>query len=325
MNNTQATWIFVAALVFLSIVLGSVWSRFDPERIHKAHKWTQGVVAFYVAYMICNYAFAKLLKTQFQPPSYILETPIGELNGFWLTWTYFGFSETFANILGWTQVVGSVLMLFRKTRLFGAVVLIPVMANICLIDHFYSISPLAYFNALHYTFILLFFVTLDAGKLLPVLFGFRDELTTKSWKFWALNLARVAVVALAFLKIYKLRESFEPRTQLNGVWNVDAVNVGTNPNNDTAHLAWSKLYLEWRYGSLLKFSPQVNIPDEYGTYHVDTTRSELRMSLTRYTSSGEPHEPDNLLTKYQFETDKKLILSGTFNGDSVRINLTRLK
>ncbi len=320
----QATLVFVALVLFIAIVLGWWWHARDRQRTGKGHAWVQGIVAFYVAYMICNYAFAKLLKTQFQPPAYILETPIGELNGFWLTWTYFGFSETFANILGWTQVLGSVLVLFRRTRLLGAFILIPVMVNICLIDHFYTISPLAYFNALHYTFILFFFVALETPKLLAVFFA-EPTSSVRGWRVWALNIVRVAVVALALLKIYTLRESFEPRTKLNGVWRVVDVKVANKISQDSAHLAWSKLYFEWRYGALMKFSPQVNIPDEFGTYKVDTTRSELTMSLSHNSTTGEPLDPDQLTARYTFEGDTKLTLNGTFNNDSVYVSLARLK
>jgi hypothetical protein len=62
----------------------------------------------------------------------VLETPIGDLSGFWLTWTYYGFSSTMALILGWTQVAGCVLILFRATRLVGVFILLPVMVNICI-------------------------------------------------------------------------------------------------------------------------------------------------------------------------------------------------
>ena len=53
-----------------------------------------GIIIFYVAYSISTYGFAKLMRTQFQPPQYILDTPAGELSGFWLTWVYYGHSQS---------------------------------------------------------------------------------------------------------------------------------------------------------------------------------------------------------------------------------------
>ena len=66
--------------------------------------------------------------------------PVGSLNGYQLTWFYRGYSRIYASILGMTQVGGATLLLFRKTTLLGAVLMLPVMANILLINIFILVN-----------------------------------------------------------------------------------------------------------------------------------------------------------------------------------------
>jgi hypothetical protein len=321
MSNWTSIFVLLGGMLLVSILIATLWHRKDPDRIGKTHHWMQDISAYYLVYMICSYAFAKILKTQFQPPNYVLETPIGELNGFWLTWTYFGFSETFAYILGYTQIAGCVLLLFRKTRLLGAFVLIPVMVNICLIDHFYDISPLAYYNALHYTFMLFLFITLDAKRLLDIFFGYKGP-GSPPWRTVGVNVLRITIIALAFYKIYSLRDSFEPKTKLNGVWKINKINRAGQELSQ-ADAIFTKVYIEWRYGCLFKSNPDLfSDKDRHAEYEVDETSSKLKFNLY----PNEQHKsPDSLLLDYRFQSDSVLTLTGFYNRDSVRMELARVK
>lgn len=70
----------------------------------------------------------------------VAQRPIGSLDGYTLTWYYFGYSHTYKYILGLIQVTGASLLLFRKSTLLAATMMVPVMVNIVLINIFYSIT-----------------------------------------------------------------------------------------------------------------------------------------------------------------------------------------
>ncbi len=325
-NSWSGTFWFISVILTFSIIAGGVWHMKDPNRESQVHRFLETFIAFYVAYMIFGYAFAKLLKTQFQAPNYVLDTPIGELNGFWLTWTYFGFSQTFAYILGWTQILGCVLLLFRKTRLLGTFVLIPVMVNICLIDHFYSISPLAYFNALHYTFLLCFILSLDAPKLIALFFGTENSLKYTNWKFWTLNGIRLLVVLLAFNRIYSLKASFQPKTKINGVWQMEKIRMGgKDVIAPDQKFALSKVYFEWRYGCVFKLDASHDCPlsGKQGQYALEEKNTALKINL--YPTSPDQSKGDSLLLQYYFTSDSLLTLTGFYNRDSIQMDLRKLK
>jgi len=116
------------------------------------------------------YGVSKLSGHQLTAPPAIARTPIGALSGYWLTWFYFGYSNTYKDILGLIQILGASLLLFRKSALLGAAMMTPVMANILLINIFYSIAPGAEANA---AFIL--------GSMLLLLWHQRLELIEVLW------------------------------------------------------------------------------------------------------------------------------------------------
>jgi hypothetical protein len=111
-------------------------SHLDREEYRGMFYWLR----YFCAFMLYMYGASKLLHFQFNLQSELAPRPIGSLNGYQLTWYYFGVSRVYAWILGLTQVAGATLLLFRKTTLMGALVMLPVMANILLINMFILVN-----------------------------------------------------------------------------------------------------------------------------------------------------------------------------------------
>lgn len=320
-TNPMILILVLGGMVLISALIAWLWNRKGGgERLHNI---LQTIMVLYLAFWISTYGAAKILGTQFQPPHFVLETPIGDLSGFWLTWTYYGFSHTMALILGWTQVIGCSLILFRATRLVGVLILLPVMLNIDLIDHFFKISPLAYFNALEYTFILLVLLLIDFPILKAAILAYRDKAGIHS-RWMLLNGLRLAVVALAFVNISMLKGSFTARSRINGVWKVDSLIQHRRvviPAN-SGGTAWSKLYFEWRYGCRFKYDPVVfQEKDPEGQYAVDEKEQIVRIGL----SKGDDKKVDSLQLHYAFITDSVVQMRGVYQNDSLALFLRRLK
>jgi hypothetical protein len=97
-------------------------------------------IRYFSAFMLYMYGVSKLAHFQFNMSAQLAQRPIGSLNGYQLTWFYHGYSRVYASILGLTQVAGATLLLFRKTTLLAAVIMLPVMANILLINVFILVN-----------------------------------------------------------------------------------------------------------------------------------------------------------------------------------------
>lgn len=320
-TNAKLIWIVCGVLLALSAGLAFVWHKFIKKT--DLHQWFQPIITYYVAHQITTYGAAKILKTQFQAPNFVLESPVGELDGFWLTWTYFGYSPTFAFILGAMQVGGSILLIFRKTRLLATFILLPILVNIDFIDHFYHISPLAYYNSLHYTFILIFIMFLDVDKLIYAFLSYKEYFYFDK-KTIFLNFLRVIIIGGAFLHIYMLRDSIQPKTQVHGVWKIDEITMHNQkviPSIATMDSVWSKIYFEWRYGLLIKYNPyQFNDnKDLHGQYEIDEAKHMAKITLR---NAG--NKVDSLKLNYQIQ-DSTMVMRGLYQKDSLIMKLTKLK
>lgn len=139
--------------------LNKIISFFKKERIELA-------ISVYVAFYLLVYGSAKLMKGQFVFEGEMLERPVGELSGFELTWVFFGHSVYYAYIIGITQIIGAILLFPRKTRVFGALILIPILVNIVLVDIFYKIPHGATVNAIFFLLCLLIILWMNREKLL---------------------------------------------------------------------------------------------------------------------------------------------------------------
>ena len=103
-------------------------------------KLTRTILRYVVALLVITYGFAKLNGSQFTILDSELDKPMGQVSGFWLTWYYFGYSKFYGNLIALAQVLGGVLLTFRRTTLLGTCLLLPIMANIILVDVFYAID-----------------------------------------------------------------------------------------------------------------------------------------------------------------------------------------
>lgn len=112
----------------------------SPQQSIKPYPKLLDWLRYFCAFMLYMYGVSKLAHLQFNMSSELAQRTIGSLNGYQLTWFYFGYSRVYACILGFTQVTGATLLLFRKTTLLAALIMLPVMANILLINIFILVN-----------------------------------------------------------------------------------------------------------------------------------------------------------------------------------------
>lgn len=67
-------------------------------------------------------------------PSEVANTTLGEASGFSLAWTFMGHSYAYILFVGLFQLLGAWFLLWNKTKLIGALILLPIMLNIIVFD-----------------------------------------------------------------------------------------------------------------------------------------------------------------------------------------------
>ena len=90
---------------------------------------------WYLAYYMIDYGIDKMTGDQFGHRSIeILNTPLKDVDKFNLAWQLFGMDKSFDIVVGITQIIGAILIAINRTALVGALLLLPILGQIFLID-----------------------------------------------------------------------------------------------------------------------------------------------------------------------------------------------
>ncbi|XWN37661.1 MAG: hypothetical protein ROO71_01790 [Balneola sp.] len=158
----------------------------------------------YAATMLLTYGFGKLMGGQFyqgEIPEAVASLPISEVGGFDLAWTFFGYSFGYILFIGGTQILGSFMLFFHRTKILGAAILIPVLMNIIVVDFFFEISTGAMLSAISYFTAVSFVVFYNREKVIEAIKAVipeSGEKKSRGQKLFKLGIA-VAIVAVIIL------------------------------------------------------------------------------------------------------------------------------
>jgi hypothetical protein len=303
----------LTGLAILSLLLTYWLKAVEKTRnIERLFLLLHAFLRYSLAFQIGTYGAAKLLTIQFQLPEYVQDMPVGRFNGIMLTWYYFSYSKGMAWIVGLLQCAGGALLVFRRTELAGALLLLPVLINIVLINLFYDIQLAAFINSLLFTGICLYLVYLHAGWIRAALRQWYQPLPGLSaapGKFsngmkWMLRLLAIAGPWGLLLLLETLLAP--PATTLKGVWVLQeqTVNDSIRPLVvDTVSL--KRLYIQSASSAHLK-------KGDYfygGAFAVNEKDHSLRLSV--YASK------DSLEGNYTLK-DSILTINGKRNGNPVK-------
>ena len=112
-------------------------------------------IRIWTAFFIFIYGMGK--STQFEG-SKLVDISIKDATEFEMMWAFFGTTKEYPIIIGCLQIIGAILLVFRKTKLFGAILLTPIFINIILLDIFYKIHFGALLNAIIYQSVFIFII-----------------------------------------------------------------------------------------------------------------------------------------------------------------------
>jgi len=197
--------LMVIAAVYLlsSIIYIFIWnnkakqSGFDSTA--RLAFW-QGVTRYFIALDLCTIGFQKIFHLQFAIPLGVLDNPFSSLTGEQMVWAFFGHFYAFTVIIAGLQIGGSLLLLFSRTRLFGTIILLPVLFNIMLLDYFYDLGMVVNIYVTLLTLAVIYLLLLDYDRLLQFFFMAKGNLAATRFKNnWVKNLVRFSVIYIPLL------------------------------------------------------------------------------------------------------------------------------
>lgn len=168
-GDTTAEYVKLFAVTVLAIVGGTTWGLLDRRPSHPMlAAWLMVYARYWLGSIMVGYGFAKLFVLQFPAPdTFRLLEPFGEASPMGLLWAFMGHSPAYNVFTGGVELLGGLLLFWRRTTTLGALVCAGAMANVVMLNFSYDV-PVKLFSS-HLLLVALALASFDARRLLGVL------------------------------------------------------------------------------------------------------------------------------------------------------------
>jgi len=318
-GDTTLDYVSVFCFASIAAFVTLLWSILDRRRpnYRTMYAWLRLLVRFTLSFTLLAYGFAKVYPMQFRTPylSTLTET-YGESSPMGILWTFMGASVAYTKFCGLAEVLGGLLLLFRRTTTLGALVGVAAMLNVVMLNFCYDVPVKLY--SLHLLLMALFLLIPDAAALMRFFLFHETSRLEGVWlpKFERRHL-RAAAIALQALVICSIL--------YNNIWvgykNMKAMSAGyfkTAPlygiwNSDAGAAPWRQLTIHLSRFLVVRDTDgnRVNFSSTY-----DELKHTVNMTSARLKQAGE--------FTYSQPDAQHLILRGTLNGNPIVAAFHRL-
>jgi hypothetical protein len=258
----------VAAVIYVFI-----WQARKTNRPATLAFW-QGLIRYGVAFDLSSFGWEKICHLQLVMPMSKLDLPYRDFSPSDLFWYFFSHSYLLGCIIASFQIAGAMLLLFSRTRLAGVFVLLPVLANILLMDIFYQIGGSVVVHASIMMAGALYFLFIEFNRLKEFFFTAKDQLpAVKRSKYYKIALRlSIIYIPLLFIAMHG-RPDKNPR--LTGKYEVKQLKMNQQMLSPTgcADSILTVVYFDIRNGCVFEF----NTPQRRwnGTYTLENDHLEI--------------------------------------------------
>ncbi len=327
-GDTLYDWLLDGFWAVTALVAVAVWSVVDRRRTQyeRLHAILRVWVRYALAYQMLSYGFAKVFKLQFPlpAPSRLVET-YGESSPMGILWAFMGVSTAYTIFGGLSEVLGGLLLLFRRTTTLGSLVVIAVMTNVVMLNFCYDV-PVKLLSS-HLLLMAVWLLLPDARRLVDVLVLHRSTTPSlKIWRpasargLWARRIVKYGLIGfLGFqfihgsIKAMQLYGDSAPKPKEYGAYEVEQLvrrgHVVEQRLDDPKR--WRALAIG-RRGGMVRF--------------VDGTRQEFGEvkdgQIEQWTD-----DPDHHFMTFAMPDDSHIVLSGKFvpfDNDEVKVTLKKV-
>ena len=136
-GDTALNWIQIGFFLTFALAGGILWTGIARLRNNQRTEycaldsWLRFLLRLTCAMFMIGYGLAKVFPLQMPPPSVaVLNEPVGNLSPMTYLWNLIGLSPVYEMICGSAEVLGGILLLYRRTALAGTIFSAFVMANV---------------------------------------------------------------------------------------------------------------------------------------------------------------------------------------------------
>jgi hypothetical protein len=264
LGSGDTTYNYVQLFCYLVLTLAAValWSVSDRKRASypRLYEGLRVYIRFVLATAMIGYGAAKLIPAQMIPPwpDKLLQ-PIGDASPMGLVWTFMGVSASYMVFSGASELLGGLLLVFRRTVLLGALVCIGVMSNVVMINFSYDVPVKLYSS--HLLLMAVFLAAPGLKRLANLLVLNRRVPPAEIRPFFAspkrqrlaVVLGTVFILVVTGASLYESYQAYgqwgagAPKSRMYGIWEVEelAVDGVVRPLLATDETLWRRLIFEW--------------------------------------------------------------------------------
>lgn len=171
-GDTTYNYVQVFSIFCVAFGLAWVWSLIDWRRTD--YRILKDLLRSYLRYVLAvtmlSYGLAKLGWDSNQFPELgeqRLGRTWGESSPMGVLWSFMGASRPYTMFAGLGEVIGGLLLLFRRTTLLGSLVVLGVMINVMMLNFCYDVPVKLY--STHLVCMAIYLMLPDAGRILNLL------------------------------------------------------------------------------------------------------------------------------------------------------------
>lgn len=326
-GDTLYNYVELACFAMAALLVALVWTalRRREATVAPFPDWLRIAVRYSLALSMLTYGIMKVFHLQFSTPSLDrLMQPYGESSPMGLLWTFMGYSPAYSFFGGAAEVLGGVLLLFRRTTTLGALVVAGVMTNVVMLNFCYDVPVKIYSS--HLLLLALWLALPDFRRLADLLVLNRPTQpadvsppTLGRWLRWGrVGVKTVIIGGLLVgspLVQFRLMQSLEAETKrppLFGAYQVEAFSTdGEEPADGSA---WRSVVVNAHGGVTARRLDGLKL--EFAS-KTDTRNRKLALT-------GIENRAVRYSLAYAQPDPTKLTLSGEIEGHAVAARLRKL-
>jgi uncharacterized membrane protein YphA (DoxX/SURF4 family) len=338
-GSGDTTYNYVQILVFAAIAVMAtlLWSLLDRHRPNyaKLHEGLRILTRYVLGFTMLSYGLAKVFKSQFPFPSHdVLVQAYGESSPMRLLWNFMGYSTAYTVFAGLSEVVGGLLLFWRRTTTLGALVVSGVMLNVVMMNFSYDVPVKLYSS--HLLLMAIFLLLPEFHRLMDVFIFNRTAeailltppMTIRWMRFgrWGLK-----AIFLGFMIITMTMDGYQSwkrygdkatKPALCGIYEVERFNRNGEdlPPLLTDAIRWRRVVIN----TVGAFSVY-HMPKESSTlrvrYRMEDDAAQHRLRLLQ----GPQDKPTaDFSFHYQRPDPEHMNLEGVYGKDTLKVELKRV-
>jgi hypothetical protein len=302
-------------MLVAAIIYAVIWQIRKTNNPATLALW-QGIIRYGVAYDLATSGWEKIFHSQFVVPASKLDLPYSNFSSQDLFWYFFSYSYPLGCIIAASQIMGAALLLFHRTRLAAVFILLPILANILLMDIFYQIGTSVVVHAAIMLSGCLYFLFIEFDRLKEIFFVAKDQLPRLHLPKYLKIALRLSIIYIPVLLII-LRGGPDKDPQLKGKYKVTqiAINQQVVSHTGCADSVLTVVYFDIKNGCVFEFNAVAR--RWYGNYKKENNDLEIKWDAPE----GIPLFKGIISP---VNATGNLALTGMLGNDSMKITLQKI-